>query len=129
LARVQLPGNLLAQSVHPRPGDLVDPAIWLAALGLAAVASAETLLCAGALDRLHRGPRTDYNRELAAQGVGNAICGLLGALPMTAVIARCRRPKGEKGLREHADARRCPRLLLAGIPEVVPAGVEDGRCR
>lgn len=39
-----------------------------------------------AVDRLHRGPRTDYDRELMAQGAGNAVCGALGALPMTAVI-------------------------------------------
>lgn len=32
--------------------------------------------------------RTNYNRELTAQGVGNMICGLLGALPMTGVIVR-----------------------------------------
>jgi len=34
------------------------------------------------------GPRTDYDRELWAQGVGNSVCGLLGALPMTGVIVR-----------------------------------------
>ena len=32
--------------------------------------------------------RTQYDRELAAQGVGNMVCGLLGALPMTGVIVR-----------------------------------------
>src|SRR5262249_20063318 len=32
--------------------------------------------------------RTDYDRELAAQGVGNVLCGLLGALPLTGVIVR-----------------------------------------
>jgi MFS superfamily sulfate permease-like transporter len=37
---------------------------------------------------MHQGPRTQYNRELFAQGVGNSICGLLGALPMTGVIVR-----------------------------------------
>ncbi|GAA1507810.1 hypothetical protein GCM10009730_09650 [Streptomyces albidochromogenes] len=40
------------------------------------------------MDRLHDGPRTDYDRELIAQGAGNAVCGALGALPMTAVIVR-----------------------------------------
>ncbi|VTZ25093.1 SulP family inorganic anion transporter [Methylocella tundrae] len=49
---------------------------------------AETLLSAAAVDRMHDGPRTQYDRELAAQGVGNAICGALGALPMTGVIVR-----------------------------------------
>jgi MFS superfamily sulfate permease-like transporter len=32
--------------------------------------------------------KTDYDRELAAQGVGNMLCGLVGALPMTGVIVR-----------------------------------------
>lgn len=40
------------------------------------------------MDRLHDGPRTEYDKELVAQGAGNALCGLLGALPMTAVIVR-----------------------------------------
>jgi MFS superfamily sulfate permease-like transporter len=55
---------------------------------IAMVTSAETLLCATAVDRLHDGPRTRYDRELAAQGLGNVLCGLLGALPMTGVIIR-----------------------------------------
>ena len=60
----------------------------LGAISIAFIASAETLLCATAVDQLHRGPRTKYDRELAAQGVGNSICGLLGVLPMTGVIVR-----------------------------------------
>ncbi|MEP0842778.1 MAG: SulP family inorganic anion transporter [Phycisphaerae bacterium] len=67
---------------------LLDGPIIVAALGLAFVASAETLLCATAVDKMHNGPRTQYDRELAAQGVGNMLCGLLGALPMTGVIVR-----------------------------------------
>ncbi|MEU9715126.1 SulP family inorganic anion transporter [Streptomyces sp. NPDC047976] len=57
-------------------------------IALALIASAETLFSAAAVDRMHEGPRTDYDRELVAQGVGNTVCGLLGALPMTAVIVR-----------------------------------------
>jgi MFS superfamily sulfate permease-like transporter len=59
-----------------------------AALVMALVASAETLLCATAIDKMHGGQRTNYDRELMAQGLGNTICGLLGALPMTGVIVR-----------------------------------------
>lgn len=55
---------------------------------IAVVASAETLLCATAVDQMHDGQRTDYDRELSAQGVGNIVCGFLGVLPMTGVIVR-----------------------------------------
>ncbi|MDB4756702.1 SulP family inorganic anion transporter, partial [Mariniblastus sp.] len=34
------------------------------------------------------GPRTQYDQELKAQGIGNVLCGLVGALPMTGVIVR-----------------------------------------
>lgn len=57
-------------------------------LAFALIASAESLFSAAAIDRMHDGPRTDYDKELVAQGVGNTICGALGALPMTAVIVR-----------------------------------------
>lgn len=67
---------------------LSDPSIWSAAVTIALIASAETLLCASAVDAKHTGPRTQYNRELSAQGVGNALCGILGVLPMTGVIVR-----------------------------------------
>ena len=55
---------------------------------IAVVASAETLLCATAVDQMHQGPRTRYDRELLAQGAGNVVCGFFGALPMTGVIVR-----------------------------------------
>lgn len=67
---------------------LSNPAILVSAFTVAAIASAETLLCATAVDRLHDGVRTDYDRELFSQGIGNVICGVFGALPMTGVIVR-----------------------------------------
>ncbi|MEV7544078.1 SulP family inorganic anion transporter [Streptomyces sp. NPDC089915] len=64
----------------------------LAAVGtviaFALIASAESLFSAAAVDRMHDGPRTDFDKELMAQGAGNALCGVLGALPLTAVIVR-----------------------------------------
>ncbi|MCL4794614.1 MAG: SulP family inorganic anion transporter [Bryobacteraceae bacterium] len=67
---------------------LANPAVIVAVIGMAFVASAESLLCAVAVDRLHTGPRTNFDRELFAQGVGNTLCGALGALPLTGVIVR-----------------------------------------
>lgn len=40
---------------------------------MALIASAETLLCAVAVDRMHTGVRTNFDRELQAQGVGNIV--------------------------------------------------------
>lgn len=62
--------------------------ILTTAMVIAVIASAETLLCATAVDSLHSGPRTNYDKELRSQGVGNMICGFMGALPMTGVIVR-----------------------------------------
>lgn len=62
---------------------------YLYALVIAGVASLETLLSVDAADRLDPFKRhTDKNRELKAQGTGNLLAGLLGGLPMTAVIVR-----------------------------------------
>lgn len=66
----------------------LTPAVLGAMLTFALIASAESLFSAAAVDRMHDRPKTRYDQELVAQGAGNALCGLLGALPMTAVIVR-----------------------------------------
>jgi MFS superfamily sulfate permease-like transporter len=78
----------LSADVHLPDFSLLDTGVLGTAVVFALVASAESMFSAAAVDRMHDGPRTRYNRELVAQGVGNSICGLLGALPMTAVIVR-----------------------------------------
>lgn len=88
---VDIPADLLStwSAGWPDFGAVLDnPDILSFALQLALIASAESLLCAAALDRTHDGPRTQFDRELMAQGVGNALCGLLGALPLTGVAVR-----------------------------------------
>jgi MFS superfamily sulfate permease-like transporter len=88
---VEVPDRLW-EEVHFPTAAVMQSAPWeeLLKLGLliAVVASAETLLSATAVDQMHQGPRAKYDRELLAQGAGNMICGLLGALPMTGVIVR-----------------------------------------
>lgn len=78
----------LSADVHLPDFSLLNTGIVGTAVVFALVASAESMFSAAAVDRMHSGPRTRYNKELVAQGVGNTICGLLGALPMTAVIVR-----------------------------------------
>jgi len=88
---VDLPANLTDALNVPTPGALAR-AVDLQIIGMgfvfAFVASAETLLCASAVDKMHLGARTNYDKELRAQGIGNMICGAFGALPMTGVIVR-----------------------------------------
>jgi len=91
IQRITVQDNLLSIIQFPGPqtlSHLLDTSILAEALGLAFIASVETLLSASAVDQLHTGPRTRYNRELFAQGVGNVVCGVVGALPMTGVIVR-----------------------------------------
>jgi carbonic anhydrase len=66
-----------------------NPAVYTAALTMAAVASLETLLNLEAIDKLDPQQRTSPpSRELVAQGVGNVAAGLIGGLPITSVIIR-----------------------------------------
>jgi carbonic anhydrase len=66
-----------------------DPAVFIAAITIAVVASLETLLNLEAVDKID--PRQRYSppsRELFAQGVGNMVAGLIGGIPITSVIIR-----------------------------------------
>jgi carbonic anhydrase len=85
---VAVPENVLAAFEWPSIEGTDLGARLVAAVGLAFVASAESLLCAVATDRLHDGPRAKLNKELAAQGIGNIVSGALGGLPITGVIVR-----------------------------------------
>jgi MFS superfamily sulfate permease-like transporter len=63
--------------------------IYKTAFVLAIVASIETLLCIEAMDKLDPFKRSsNSNKELVAQGIGNICSGLIGGLPLTAVIVR-----------------------------------------
>ncbi len=91
VARVDVPESITAAIAPPTMeglGAILTPTLMVTAIAIAFIASAETLLSAAAVDRMHDGVRTDYNKELRAQGVGNLLCGAAGALPMTGVIVR-----------------------------------------
>ncbi len=91
VARVVVPESILSAITPPEAGlmtQLLNPTVITTAIAIAFIASAETLLSAAAVDRMHDGVRTNYNKELSAQGVGNLLCGFAGSLPMTGVIVR-----------------------------------------
>jgi MFS superfamily sulfate permease-like transporter len=90
--KLNVPSNMFEETTLPVTWTwyqlLLDPIVLAGAMVIALVASAETLLCATAVDQMHSGVRTKYDKELTAQGIGNVLCGLIGALPMTGVIVR-----------------------------------------
>ena len=88
-ALVTLPSNLSEGIVHPDWSRLADPIFWKATMMIFIIASLETLLSCAAVDKLdlyHR--KADLNRDLTAIGLGTAISGWLGGLPMIAEIVR-----------------------------------------
>lgn len=91
---VQLPNiasfqDFIGVFTQPDWSAFTRPATYSVALTIALVASLESLLSVEAVDKLDPHRRTTpTNRELMAQGAGNIVAGLLGGLPMTAVIVR-----------------------------------------
>jgi MFS superfamily sulfate permease-like transporter len=85
---VQLPQAIFTGLKMPNFSGM-SMAVVGVAFTIAIVASLETLLCIDAADKIDPFKRTtNKNRELLAQGLGNSISGLIGGLPLTAVIVR-----------------------------------------
>lgn len=73
----------------PKFDEILNPKVYSIALSIAFIASLESLLSTEAGDKLDPYKRrTNTNKELKAQGIGNIIAGLVGGLPITAVIVR-----------------------------------------
>ncbi len=87
---VNIPKNIFNNISFPDFSKLFSSGnIWKDGFIIGLLATLETLLCVEAIDKLDKHNRvTPVNRELIAQGIGNTICGFLGAIPITAVIVR-----------------------------------------
>lgn len=123
VSRVELPSWRLPE--QPALPDASLPALAAAVLTVTLVASMESLLSAVAVDRLAAerpgAPtgRTRLNRELAGQGVANAVSGLLGGLPVSGGAMR-----GSANVRAGAATRRA--TVLHGVWVLVCAGLLAG---
>lgn len=81
--------GFISQFTFPDFSRLMDKQVLIAAITIAIIASLESLLSLDATDKLDPKKRiAPANRELKAQGVGNIVSGLIGGLPVTAVIVR-----------------------------------------
>lgn len=86
--RIRLDGSVVDAVGLPTMPQGSWTAITIAVVTVALIASVESLLSATAVDKMHSGARTDFNRELLGQGSANVSSGLLGGLPVTGVIVR-----------------------------------------
>lgn len=129
--RITFDGSLLDAIALPRLPEGQWGAFAVGVITIALVASVESLLSAVAVDRMHHGERTDFNRELLGQGAANVTSGMLGGLPVTGVIVRSA-TNLEAGARTRKSAILHGvwvlvfSLLLAGVIELVPVAVLAG---
>ncbi|UGT66509.1 bifunctional SulP family inorganic anion transporter/carbonic anhydrase [Nocardia gipuzkoensis] len=86
--RIVLDGSLLDAVGLPAAPSAGLGAVIAAMVTIALIASVESLLSAVAVDKMRPGHRTDFDRELIGQGSANVVSGLLGGLPIAAVIVR-----------------------------------------
>lgn len=79
--------DFFAQFTLPDFRAIGNPKVWMSAFSLAVVGGVESLLSLEAADRLDPYRRiSSPNRELAAQGLGNLVSGMIGGLPVTSGV-------------------------------------------
>lgn len=81
--------DFISQFTLPDFSAFTNYRVYVIALTIAIIASLESLLSVEAADKMDPYKRnTPTNRELKAQGLGNFVSGMIGGLPLTAVIVR-----------------------------------------
>lgn len=88
---VNVPDNLLQAVSWPDFSGLARPQAWYWVMLYAVIGTLESMLSAKAVDMLDPWRRkTDFDRDNTAQGVGNLVAAMVGALPMISEIVRSR---------------------------------------
>lgn len=129
--RIVLSGSLFDALQLPELPSGNWSAVAMMVLTIALIASVESLLSAVAVDKMHTGPRTGFDRELIGQGSANVLSGLVGGLPVTGVIVRSA-TNVQAGARSRASAvmHGCWILLfsvaLVGLVEQIPMAALAG---
>jgi len=86
---VSVPSNILQSITFPNFSQVGSYAFFVSVISITLVQGIESLLSASAVDKLdpfHR--HSDLSRDMAAIGLGSAISGMIGGLPMIAEIVR-----------------------------------------
>lgn len=88
VSRIVLNGSVLEALRLPSLPQGNWGAVVIAVVTVTLITSVQSLLTAVSIDRMHNGPRTDFNRELIGQGAANIVSGAVGGLPIAGVIVR-----------------------------------------
>ncbi|OBA58104.1 transporter [Mycobacterium sp. 1100029.7] len=88
VSRIELDGSVLEALQLPAIPHGNWAAVVVGIITVTLITSVQSLLTAVSIDRMHHGPRTDFNRELIGQGASNIVSGAIGGLPIAGVIVR-----------------------------------------
>lgn len=86
---IQIPENIQDSIVFPNFNKIGDQTFIIAVISITLIATIESLLSIKAVDKLDlKKRRSNINKDLKALGLSTVFSGLLGGLPVVAVIAR-----------------------------------------
>ena len=86
---LDIPDNIMDSIMHPNFGKINTIEFWTTVLSILIITSIESLAIAKAIDKIDPYKRkTDLNKDLTGIGLSTMVSGLLGGLPIIAVIIR-----------------------------------------
>ena len=86
---LDIPSNVMDSIMHPNFGKIDTLEFWTTVFSILMISSIESLAIAKAIDKIDPYKRkTDLNRDLTGIGLSTIVAGLIGGLPIIAVIIR-----------------------------------------
>ncbi len=86
---LDMPDKIMDSIMHPNFGKIYTIEFWTTVVSILMITSIESLAIAKAIDKIDPYKRkTDLNKDLTGIGLSTMVAGLLGGLPIIAVIIR-----------------------------------------
>ena len=86
---LDIPNNIMDSIMHPNFGKINTIEFWTTVVSLLIITSIESLAIAKAVDKIDPYKRkTDLNKDLTGIGLSTMVAGIIGGLPIIAVIIR-----------------------------------------
>ncbi|MCW5518090.1 SulP family inorganic anion transporter [Muriicola sp. Z0-33] len=86
---LDIPDNIMDSIMHPNFGKIATIEFWTTVISILIITSIESLAIAKAIDKIDPYKRkTNLNKDLTGIGLSTVVAGLIGGLPIIAVIIR-----------------------------------------